>query len=46
MNRLGMSHDPGDDFDAPWYEPDHPYRRFVLYRMNANDWHRMNSGGS
>jgi hypothetical protein len=20
MRRLGMTHDPGDDFDAPWYE--------------------------
>jgi len=38
MHRLGMTHDPRDDFDAPWYEPGHPRRRFVLYRMQAADW--------
>ena len=38
MRRLGMTHDPGDDFDAPWYEIGHPRRRFVLYRMEASDW--------
>jgi RimJ/RimL family protein N-acetyltransferase len=38
MRRLGMTHDPGDDFDAPWYEIGHPRRRFVLYRMKASDW--------
>ena len=40
MRRLGMTHDPGDDFDAPWYEMGHPRRRFVLYRMEASDWHQ------
>ncbi len=39
MRRLGMTHDPVDDFDAPWYADGHPYRRFVLYRMQATDWH-------
>ncbi len=38
MRRLGMTHDPGDDFDAPWYAIGHPRRRFVLYRMEASDW--------
>jgi ribosomal-protein-alanine N-acetyltransferase len=38
MRRLGMTHDPADDFDAPWYAADHPYHRFVLYRMRAPDW--------
>ena len=38
MRRLGMTHDPGDDFDAPWYKIGHPRRRFVLYRMDASDW--------
>ncbi len=38
MHRLGMRHDPSDDFDAPWYEPGHPRRRFVLYRIGAADW--------
>jgi ribosomal-protein-alanine N-acetyltransferase len=38
MRRLGMTHDPGDDFDAPWYEPGHPRRRFVLYRITPSEW--------
>jgi RimJ/RimL family protein N-acetyltransferase len=38
MRRLGMTYDPGDDFDAPWYEVGHPRRRFVLYRMKDTDW--------
>ena len=41
MRRLGMTHDPGDDFDAPWYEIGHPRRRFVLYRMKASRWRRQ-----
>ena len=35
MERLGMAHDPVDDFDGPWYRPGHPRRRFVLYRIQA-----------
>jgi len=38
MRRLGMHHDQRDDFDAPWYEPGHPRRRFVLYRIGAAEW--------
>lgn len=38
MERLGMTHDPSDDFDGPWYPAGHPQRRFVLYRMKAADW--------
>jgi ribosomal-protein-alanine N-acetyltransferase len=38
MRRLGMTHDPGDDFDGPWYPPGHPRRRFVLYRLRVADW--------
>jgi ribosomal-protein-alanine N-acetyltransferase len=38
MRRLGMSHNSDDDFDAPWYPDGHPYRRFVLYRITADDW--------
>jgi RimJ/RimL family protein N-acetyltransferase len=40
MRRLGMTHDPADDFDAPWYAEGHPYRRFVLYRIRATEWKR------
>jgi RimJ/RimL family protein N-acetyltransferase len=40
MQRLGMTHDPEDDFDAPWYPPGHPRRWFVLYRIKATVWAR------
>jgi len=43
MRRLGMTHDPGDDFDAPWYQPGHPRRRFVLYRLKVADWRGQGS---
>lgn len=32
MERLGMTHDPDDDFDHPNLPQDHPLRRHVLYR--------------
>jgi ribosomal-protein-alanine N-acetyltransferase len=32
MERLGMSHDPEDDFDHPGIPAGHPLRRHVLYR--------------
>jgi ribosomal-protein-alanine N-acetyltransferase len=35
MGRIGMSHDPGDDFDHPGIEPGDPLRRHVLYRVRA-----------
>jgi RimJ/RimL family protein N-acetyltransferase len=41
MHRLDMTHDPDDDFDAPWYPPGHPRRRFVLYRIKS---HRVGEG--
>jgi ribosomal-protein-alanine N-acetyltransferase len=33
MERLGMSHDPPDDFDHPNLPPGHPQRPHVLYRL-------------
>lgn len=36
MARLGMSHDPKDDFDLP--EQGDPLRRQVLYRLGAENW--------
>jgi len=33
MERLGMTHDPNDDFDHPHYPPGHPLSRHVLYRL-------------
>lgn len=38
MRRLGMTHDPADDFDGPWYPAGHARRRFVLYRINEPKW--------
>jgi RimJ/RimL family protein N-acetyltransferase len=33
MERLGMTHDEGDDFDHPLIAEGHPLRRHVLYRL-------------
>ena len=33
MERLGMTHDPADDFDHPRVPDGHPYKRHVLYRI-------------
>lgn len=33
MQRLGMTHDPADDFDHPRLPVGHPLRRHVLYRL-------------
>jgi ribosomal-protein-alanine N-acetyltransferase len=32
MDRLGMTHDPADDFEHPRIAEGHPLRRHVLYR--------------
>ncbi|HMF27828.1 MAG TPA: GNAT family N-acetyltransferase [Candidatus Cybelea sp.] len=36
MERLGMTHDPSDDFDHPRIEAGHPLRRHLLYRITAS----------
>jgi len=33
MEKLGMTHDPADDFDHPNLPEGHPLRRHVLYRV-------------
>ena len=33
MERLGMTHDPADDFEHPGIPAGHPLRRHVLYRL-------------
>jgi RimJ/RimL family protein N-acetyltransferase len=38
MERLGMSHDPADDFEHPRVPAGHPLRRHVLYRLSRADW--------
>jgi RimJ/RimL family protein N-acetyltransferase len=40
MRRLGMSHDPADDFDHPALA-DGPLRRHALYRMPREQWLRQ-----
>jgi len=37
MERIGMSHNPADDFDHPQL-PGHPLQRHVLYRLARKDW--------
>ena len=36
MEKLGMTHDPADDFDHPSLAPGHPLRRHVLYRIRRS----------
>ncbi|MFC0627975.1 GNAT family N-acetyltransferase [Kribbella deserti] len=38
MERLGMTHDPADDFDHPRIEKGHPLERHVLYRLDRTTW--------
>lgn len=38
MEKLGMTHDPGDDFDHPMLPEGHPLQRHVLYRLCCGDW--------
>jgi RimJ/RimL family protein N-acetyltransferase len=33
MEKIGMTHDPADDFDHPLLPEGHPLRRHVLYRI-------------
>jgi RimJ/RimL family protein N-acetyltransferase len=37
MQRIGMSHDPADDFDHPNLPASSPLRRHVLYRIKRPD---------
>jgi RimJ/RimL family protein N-acetyltransferase len=38
MEKLGMRHDPADDFEHPRVEPGHPMRPHVLYRLTRENW--------
>jgi RimJ/RimL family protein N-acetyltransferase len=40
MQRIGMTHDPVDDFDHPRFPEGHRLRRHVLYRLNADGENR------
>ncbi len=37
MEKLGMTHDPSDDFDHPQLPEGHPMRRHVLYRLTPSN---------
>lgn len=37
MEKIGMSHDPADDFDHPRVQDNHPLQRHVLYRIGVGD---------
>lgn len=38
MEKLGMTYDPGEDFDHPNIPAGHPLRRHVLYRLQARSF--------
>jgi 3-dehydroquinate dehydratase/shikimate dehydrogenase len=40
MDRLGMTHDPAEDFAYPSLPRDHPLSGHVLYRLPAERWRR------
>ena len=41
MEKLGMMHDPRDDFDHPKFPNGHALRRHVLYRLPRSKWERQ-----
>jgi ribosomal-protein-alanine N-acetyltransferase len=44
MEKLGMTHDPTDDFDHPKLAEGHPLRRHVLYRLKRATWRSGSDG--
>jgi RimJ/RimL family protein N-acetyltransferase len=38
MEKLGMTHDPRDDFDYPKLPEGHALRRHVFYRLSRSQW--------
>jgi RimJ/RimL family protein N-acetyltransferase len=43
MQRLGMTHDPSDDFAHPSLPVGHPLGHHVLYRLSRARWERSNA---
>ncbi len=43
MEKLGMTHNPADDFDHPKLPEGHPLRRHVLYRLQRSEWESSSS---
>ena len=46
MERIGMTHDPADDFDHPSIAVGSPLRRHVLYRLSRERWLAMREAGA
>jgi ribosomal-protein-alanine N-acetyltransferase len=44
MRRLGMTHDPADDFEYPSLPEHHPLRPHVLYRITREQWAARRAG--
>ena len=44
MRKLGMTHDPADDFDHPRVPDGHPLQRHVLYRLPIERWRALRGG--
>ncbi len=42
MEKLGMRHNPEDDFDHPNIPKDHLLSRHVLYRLSLENWRNLN----
>jgi ribosomal-protein-alanine N-acetyltransferase len=45
MEKLGMTHDPADDFDHPRIPAGHRLQRHVLYRLLRADWSGRHGAG-
>jgi len=43
MKKIGMHHDPKDDFDHPKLSLEHPLRRHVLYRITSEEYNFCDS---
>lgn len=41
MEKIGMHHDPKDDFDHPKLPKEHALSRHVLYRLKVDKWQKM-----
>jgi hypothetical protein len=45
MEKLGMTHDPAEDFRHPKLPPDHKLSRHVLYRIDRARWKMLRGAG-
>jgi RimJ/RimL family protein N-acetyltransferase len=46
MEKLGMTHDPADDFDHPNWPQEHPLSRHVLYRLRHTEFESAHQTGN